>query len=386
MALILGIDKFMSECRALTNLVGNGVACVVVSRWEGELDPVKLREVMANPLAIGTEIADEKPVPGRALTAMALLRIGIDLGGTKIAGIALDASGRVLAERRIATPARRLRRFAPGHRRLVASSKPRPAAPAPSGWASPARWCRRPAGSRTPTRPGSTAGRSATTSRGFSRPPGAAGERRQLPGGLRGRRRGGAGGRRRLGGDPRHRRGLGHRAAGRALSGRQRIAGEWGHNPLPSPRDDERPGPACYCGRHGCLETWLSGPGLAADHARRTDLAMTDLAMTNLAMTGSDRRGDARRRCGGARDLRGLARPARARHRGRRQRARPGRDRPRRRPLDDFRDLRRAPRAGRPHIFGGGFATPIRPSRHGDASGCAERHGCGTNRMPPEAC
>ncbi|MFA7751915.1 cation:dicarboxylate symporter family transporter, partial [Klebsiella pneumoniae] len=55
MALILGIDKFMSECRALTNLVGNGVACVVVSRWEGELDPVKLREVMANPLAIGTE-------------------------------------------------------------------------------------------------------------------------------------------------------------------------------------------------------------------------------------------------------------------------------------------------------------------------------------------
>ncbi|KMO12006.1 C4-dicarboxylate transporter DctA [Methylobacterium platani] len=63
MALILGIDKFMSECRALTNLVGNGVACVVVSRWEGELDPVKLREVMANPVAIGTEIADEKPVP-----------------------------------------------------------------------------------------------------------------------------------------------------------------------------------------------------------------------------------------------------------------------------------------------------------------------------------
>ncbi len=63
MALILGIDKFMSECRALTNLVGNGVACVVVSSWEGELDPVKLREVMANPLAIGTEIADEKPVP-----------------------------------------------------------------------------------------------------------------------------------------------------------------------------------------------------------------------------------------------------------------------------------------------------------------------------------
>ncbi|ACA16757.1 sodium:dicarboxylate symporter [Methylobacterium sp. 4-46] len=63
MALILGIDKFMSECRALTNLVGNGVATIVVSRWEGELDPVKLRQVMAHPVAIGTEISDEKPVP-----------------------------------------------------------------------------------------------------------------------------------------------------------------------------------------------------------------------------------------------------------------------------------------------------------------------------------
>ena len=42
MAIVLGIDKFMSECRALTNLTGNGVACIVVSWWEGELDRVKL--------------------------------------------------------------------------------------------------------------------------------------------------------------------------------------------------------------------------------------------------------------------------------------------------------------------------------------------------------
>ncbi|APT31023.1 C4-dicarboxylate transport protein 4 [Methylobacterium phyllosphaerae] len=63
MTLVLGIDKFMSECRALTNLVGNGVACVVVSRWEGELDVAKLNEVMAHPLAIGTHIADEAPQP-----------------------------------------------------------------------------------------------------------------------------------------------------------------------------------------------------------------------------------------------------------------------------------------------------------------------------------
>jgi aerobic C4-dicarboxylate transport protein len=63
MTLVLGIDTFMSECRALTILVGPGVACVVVSRWEGELDVAKLNEVMAHPLAIGTHIADEAPQP-----------------------------------------------------------------------------------------------------------------------------------------------------------------------------------------------------------------------------------------------------------------------------------------------------------------------------------
>jgi fructokinase len=47
---------------------------------------------------------------------------------------------------------------------------------------------------------------------------------------------------------------------GRPLVGAQAIAGEWGHNALPLPRDDERPGRLCYCGRHGCIESWLSGP------------------------------------------------------------------------------------------------------------------------------
>jgi fructokinase len=59
---------------------------------------------------------------------------------------------------------------------------------------------------------------------------------------------------------------------GVALDGRNGIAGEWGHNPLPWPRDDERPGPACYCGRHGCIETFLSGPGLERDHLAHTGL------------------------------------------------------------------------------------------------------------------
>ena len=53
---------------------------------------------------------------------------------------------------------------------------------------------------------------------------------------------------------------------GQILEGRNAIAGEWGHNPLPWPRDDERPGPPCYCGKAGCIETFLSGVGLARDH------------------------------------------------------------------------------------------------------------------------
>ncbi len=55
---------------------------------------------------------------------------------------------------------------------------------------------------------------------------------------------------------------------GRALTGGNAIAGEWGHMPLPWPGDDERPGPACYCGKAGCVETFLSGPGLARDYGR----------------------------------------------------------------------------------------------------------------------
>jgi aerobic C4-dicarboxylate transport protein len=61
LAILVGIDKFMSECRALTNLVGNGVATVVISRWEGELDKDKLREAMAHPLELG-EALERQPV------------------------------------------------------------------------------------------------------------------------------------------------------------------------------------------------------------------------------------------------------------------------------------------------------------------------------------
>ena len=55
---------------------------------------------------------------------------------------------------------------------------------------------------------------------------------------------------------------------GRALDGVNAIAGEWGHNALPWPAPAELPGPPCYCGKTGCIETFLSGPGLALDHER----------------------------------------------------------------------------------------------------------------------
>ena len=53
---------------------------------------------------------------------------------------------------------------------------------------------------------------------------------------------------------------------GHVLSGPNAIAGEWGHNPLPWPDDDERPGAPCFCGQRGCIETFLSGPGMERDH------------------------------------------------------------------------------------------------------------------------
>jgi fructokinase len=57
---------------------------------------------------------------------------------------------------------------------------------------------------------------------------------------------------------------------GRVHSGSNGVAGEWGHNTLPWMRPEEYPGPACYCGRNGCLETWISGTGLEADYTRTT--------------------------------------------------------------------------------------------------------------------
>jgi fructokinase len=74
--------------------------------------------------------------------------------------------------------------------------------------------------------------------------------------------------------------GAGVSVGGRGLAGRNGIAGEWGHTPLPWPQPDELPGPACYCGKTGCIETFLSGAGLARAYAALTQrtLAAHDIA------------------------------------------------------------------------------------------------------------
>ncbi|MDX2218465.1 MAG: ROK family protein [Burkholderiales bacterium] len=76
---------------------------------------------------------------------------------------------------------------------------------------------------------------------------------------------------------------------GQALDGANAIGGEWGHNPLPALTDAERRANlACYCGRTQCVETWLSGPGLAADHQRVTGETLTAADIAARAAAGSE--------------------------------------------------------------------------------------------------
>jgi fructokinase len=86
--------------------------------------------------------------------------------------------------------------------------------------------------------------------------------------------------------------GAGVSIGGQLLVGQHGIAGEWGHNQLPWADDDERPGPPCYCGKNGCIETFLSGPGLARDYQQRTgqllaadEVAISADAEASLALT-----------------------------------------------------------------------------------------------------
>ena len=73
---------------------------------------------------------------------------------------------------------------------------------------------------------------------------------------------------------------------GHVLTGANAIAGEWGHNPLPWPAPAELPGPVCWCGRHGCIETWASGPALARDHRGSTGRSLATAEIAERAAAG----------------------------------------------------------------------------------------------------
>ena len=74
---------------------------------------------------------------------------------------------------------------------------------------------------------------------------------------------------------------------GKPLTGPNAIAGEWGHNPLPWPKQEELPGPQCYCGKHGCIETFLAGPWLAYDHQQVTGLQLPTTEIVKQADEGN---------------------------------------------------------------------------------------------------
>ena len=75
---------------------------------------------------------------------------------------------------------------------------------------------------------------------------------------------------------------------GKILAGPNAIAGEWGHNPLPWPQDIELPGPECYCGKNGCIETYLSGPGMTRDHELYANIILDAQTIAGKARFGDE--------------------------------------------------------------------------------------------------
>ncbi len=143
---------------------------------------------------------------------------------------------------------------------------------------------------------------------------------------------------------------------GALMEGRNGVAGEWGHSPLPWATADEHPGPACWCARRGCLETWISGPAFAADHGA---------GLKAPEIIAQARTGDAAAQAAFARYVDRLGRALAV--------------------VVDLIDpdvivlgggmsnvaelYDRLPAALAPHVFADGVDTPIRPAIHGDSSG-----------------
>ncbi|WP_374308157.1 ROK family protein [Methylocella sp.] len=198
------------------------------------------------------------------------MRIGVDLGGTKIEAIALDERGVELVRRRVRTPAGDYRGTIETVAALVAGVEAQIGAPATVGVATPGALSRatgRMKNANSTVLIGEPLDRDLSAALGrpariandancfaLSEATDGAGVGAEVVFGvILGT---GVGG--------------GLAVGGRIVEGRNAIAGEWGHNPLPWPTDAERPGPACYCGRRGCVETFLAGPSLSRDHFEAT--------------------------------------------------------------------------------------------------------------------
>ena len=215
-----------------------------------------------------------------------MIRIGIDLGGTKIEGIALDAGGRTLARERVPTPrddydgtltaigaiVGRLERTAGGSGRVGVGMP---------GTISPATGLVKNANSvwligrrlhedlearlSRPVRLANDANCFALS----EAVDGAGAGADVVFGVIVGTGTGG-----------------GVVVGRRVLTGPNAVAGEWGHNPLPWPDAQEWPGPSCYCGRRGCIESFLSGPGLSRDHLDATGDRLRGEAIVQAAEAG----------------------------------------------------------------------------------------------------
>jgi len=217
------------------------------------------------------------------------LRIGVDLGGTKIEAIAIDAAGAQIARLRIPAPRGDYDATLEAVAELVQRLEARSAMPARVGVGTPgapsrvdgriknsnSTWLNgRALGddlSRRLRRPVRLANDANCFALSEARDGSAAGAE-VVFGVILGTGTGG-----------------GLAVRGETLTGANAIAGEWGHNPLPWPDDDERPGPRCYCGRHGCIETWLSGPGMRADHTAHGGDAIDPPQIVERAGGGDER-------------------------------------------------------------------------------------------------
>lgn len=224
------------------------------------------------------------------------MRIGIDLGGTKIEGVALDENGEVVARRRIETPRGEYRGIVNAIAGLVRQLEAEAGETATVGIGTP--------GALSPVT-GLLRNSNSTELNGHpvksdletllareiriendancfalsEATDGAAAGAAVVFGAIIGTGTG-----------------AGIVVHGRALTGINAIGGEWGHNPLPWPRDDELPGAACYCTRSGCIETFISGPGLSRDYAGLTGQTVTAQEVVARAARGEDQAETALRR------------------------------------------------------------------------------------------